>query len=108
MRQCLVDHAVAFGEPDEGRDLFLRHIRIESEPQSDLLKPHGHFLRKAESSAKVEIAFGLDNSVAQSDGKSGGDGIERYTRARYKGLQKHVTPSGRRVRRPLCRDGDPR
>ena len=94
MAERLVNHAVAFGEFEQGGALFGADIAFEIEEQADVLEAHGGFTIDAQSSAKIKIAFGPDRGSGEGNFKGGGNGIQGDPGAGNEGLQQHVAGAG--------------
>jgi len=62
--QRLINHAVAFGQSNQGGDLIFAGVSIQIELQSNLLKTDRHIFGDAESTTKIEIAFSTNRGVS--------------------------------------------
>ena len=89
--QRLEDDAVALGQFQQGRELFVARRRIDFEAQADVGDAHRHVLCDAERAA--EIAFSLDGDDHRPPGNAHrrGDDIERHAGTRHQRLQQQVT-----------------
>ena len=60
----LINHAVAFGQTNQSRDLIFAGVSIQIDVQTNLLEPDRHVFGNAEGATKIEIAFCSNRGVA--------------------------------------------
>ena len=94
--RCLVDDAVALGEPEQRVELFVRRIGLQLEAQPDRPEPHRHVAVDAERPAKIEVSFGVNVAALDRQLERGRDGAQRHAGARDQRLEQHVARAERR------------
>src|SRR5579884_2063815 len=92
--ECLVNNAVAFREAQQRGDLLFASVGVELERQPDLPETDRRVFGNAECAAKIEIALGADDSVAQRNVQSGGHGVQRHACAANQSFEQHVGRAG--------------
>jgi hypothetical protein len=94
LHQCLIYHAIAFGEAKQGRELFLARIAIKRDPKSDIPESDWRVLRDPEGPAEVEVSFCVDDCVAEFYAKRRCHGVERDPGTCDQCLEQHIAGTG--------------
>ena len=67
LAERLVDHAIAFGELEQGGALLWGDGTFEIKEEADVLEAHGGFAVDAQGAAEIEIAFGPDGGAGRGE-----------------------------------------